>query len=151
MKYKLICQNCNIEFWSIHKESKFCCPECASAFRHKIAYEHFLANPEEYCRGNYTPRFKDEFLKEQNNVCAICGCDPIHNGKPLTFVLDHIDGNASNNHRENLRLICPNCDSQLDTFKSKNKNSTRRNYWKEKTLKERKATQTGEEDALEKH
>lgn len=41
-----------------------------------------------------------------------------------------IDWNASNNKRENLRLICPNCDSQLETFKSKNKNSARRKYKK---------------------
>lgn len=27
-----------------------------------------------------------------------------------------------------LRLICPNCDSQLDTYKSKNKNSDRIYY-----------------------
>ena len=46
------------------------------------------------------------------------------------FVLDHIDGNADNNNRENLRLICPNCDSQLDTYKSKNKNSARAKYRK---------------------
>ena len=31
-----------------------------------------------------------------------------------------------NNMKENLRLICPNCDSQLGTFKSKNKNSSRK-------------------------
>ena len=37
----------------------------------------------------------------------------------------HIDGDASNNFRDNLRLVCPNCDSQLDTYKSRNKNSTR--------------------------
>lgn len=47
------------------------------------------------------------------------------NNKELKFILDHIDGNASNSCRENLRLICPNCDSQLDTYKSKNKNSAR--------------------------
>jgi hypothetical protein len=54
--------------------------------------------------------------------------------KKLTFVIDHIDGDASNNKRENIRMICPNCDSQTETFKSKNKNSKRRNYWKEKIL-----------------
>ena len=67
-------------------------------------------------------------IEEQNNVCAICGCEQIHNGKPLVFVLDHIDGDASNNRRENLRCICPNCDSQLDTYKSKNKKSSRNYY-----------------------
>lgn len=40
--------------------------------------------------------------------------------------------------RSNIRLICPNCDSQTDTFKSKNKNSTRRNYYREKILKQSK-------------
>lgn len=36
-----------------------------------------------------------------------------------------VDGHVSNNKRDNLRCICPNCDSQLDTYKSKNKNSDR--------------------------
>jgi hypothetical protein len=41
-------------------------------------------------------------------------------GKPLVFVLDHIDGNADNNARGNLRMVCPNCDSQLPTYKNRN-------------------------------
>ena len=49
-------------------------------------------------------------------------------GKPLVFILDHIDGNAANNKRDNLRCICPNCDSQLDTYKSRNKNGARSYY-----------------------
>ena len=49
----------------------------------------------------------------------------IWNSKSINFILDHINGDASDNSEENLRLICPNCDSQLDTYKSKNKNSAR--------------------------
>ena len=37
------------------------------------------------------------------------------NGKRLTPILDHIDGNNSDNRPRMLRLLCPNCDSQLPT------------------------------------
>lgn len=68
---------------------------------------------------------RNYIFNNQNGKCAICGLENQWNGKPLNFVLDHIDGDASNSSRENLRLICPNCDSQLDTYKSRNKNSAR--------------------------
>jgi len=38
------------------------------------------------------------------------------NAKLLPLILDHISGNTRDNRPENLRLLCPNCDSQsLDT------------------------------------
>lgn len=124
------CKNCDSD-----TINKFCSSECSSEYTHKSAYDKFLNENEKYCKPNYVPKqFKDFFLKEQNNKCDICGCEPKWNNKTLVFVLDHIDGDASNNKRENIRLICPNCDSQTDTFKSKNKVSTRRNYWKEKII-----------------
>ena len=52
-----------------------------------------------YLKGNYS-EYK----------CAICGLEPIWNGKPLTLTLDHIDGDHYNDTLENLRWICPNCD-----------------------------------------
>lgn len=70
---------------------------------------------------------RDYIYEKQHFMCAICGISNEWNGKELKFVLDHIDGDASNNGENNLRLICPNCDSQLDTYKSKNKNSARNN------------------------
>lgn len=131
------CECCGKEFRTKNLMAKFCSNECSTLAAKEKKYKDFIENNDKYCRGNYTPKrfLREVFLTEQNGVCAICKCKPEHNGKPLVFVLDHIDGDASNNRRENLRMICPNCDSQLDTFKSKNKNSTRRNYWKEHILK----------------
>jgi hypothetical protein len=85
-----------------------------------------LNNQEKYCGIRTIAFLKQHILKEQNNCCAICGMENVWNEKPIVFVLDHINGDASNNMRNNLRLVCPNCDSQLDTFKSKNKNSARK-------------------------
>ena len=47
--------------------------------------------------------------------CDVCGLKPEWNGKPLTLVLDHIDGDHTNNEISNLHWVCPNCNSQLTT------------------------------------
>jgi len=48
--------------------------------------------------------------------CAECGAEPIWNGKPLVLILDHINGINNDNQLENLRFLCPNCNSQTTTF-----------------------------------
>ena len=55
------------------------------------------------------------------NSCAICGLPPSWQGQPLVMILDHSNGNRSDNRVENLRLLCPNCNSQQPTFAGKNK------------------------------
>jgi len=49
-------------------------------------------------------------------VCSICNLPPMWNGKKLVLQLDHINGNSIDNRIENLRMLCPNCHSQTDTF-----------------------------------
>lgn len=62
-----------------------------------------------------------KFVKlRDGEMCSICGQMPEYNNKPLVMIIDHIDGDASNNMPGNFRLVCPNCDSQLDTYKARN-------------------------------
>ena len=54
--------------------------------------------------------------------CSICGLKPEWNGKPLIFILDHINGSNHDTREENLRWVCPNCNYQLDTTNARNPN-----------------------------
>jgi hypothetical protein len=56
-----------------------------------------------------------------NPVCFFLINPLIWNGKPLKPILDHKDGNNTDNRPEMLRLLCPNCDSQLPTRGGANK------------------------------
>lgn len=60
-------------------------------------------------------------MKQQDGNCALCKGPQKWMGNLLTFILDHVDGDAKNNARDNLRLVCPNCESQLETSKGKNR------------------------------
>jgi hypothetical protein len=62
--------------------------------------------------------------------CCLCPVENIWNEKPLVLQLDHIDGDPFNNLIENLRILCPNCHSQTETFCSSN--SKRRGRQKQK-------------------
>ena len=42
-------------------------------------------------------------------------------GQSIPLELDHINGKHDDNRLENLRLLCPNCHAQTDTYRGKNK------------------------------
>jgi len=70
-----------------------------------------------------TYKLKIRLIKEGifKNECSICNTSEWM-GKPLMIELDHIDGNSRNHKLENLRMLCPNCHSQTETFRSKKRN-----------------------------
>jgi len=72
-----------------------------------------------------TSALKRRLLRESLvvEICEVCGLEPEWNGKRLVLRLDHINGDSEDDRIENLRLVCPNCDSQLPTFCGRNKKS----------------------------
>lgn len=126
------------------KRSKFCSLECFSKMKEKENYDKYVKDIQENrnLSKDSSRRIKSYILIEQNYCCSICNLPSLWNNKELTLILDHIDGNAANNKRDNLRCVCPNCDSQLDTYKSKNKNSAR----KERYLKNYKNLEKNSEE-----
>lgn len=65
---------------------------------------------------------KNRLIKEKLliNNCYECGLGGVWNGKPLSLQLDHINGKNNDNRITNLRLLCPNCHSQTETFGARN-------------------------------
>jgi hypothetical protein len=60
--------------------------------------------------------------------CLICKLSTWQN-LPISLHIDHINGTPSDNRIEKLRLLCPNCHSQTDTYcgKGKSKDKPKQN------------------------
>jgi hypothetical protein len=69
-----------------------------------------------------TNKLRKRLIKENilENKCSVCGIST-WNDNPITLQLDHIDGNNKNHILKNIRLICPNCHSQTETYCGRNK------------------------------
>ncbi|PND57315.1 HNH endonuclease [Mycobacterium sp. ENV421] len=117
------CIGCGIDIQGSQKV--YCSNACQQAYRRRALLDVWLetgASGRMSYRGHFV---RDYLYAQQDGRCAICAIASHWNGASLALIIDHIDGNATNNRRENLRLICPNCDSQLPTFKAKNRGSGR--------------------------
>ena len=79
-----------------------------------------------------TSRLKQRLLNDGilEYKCYMEGCTLTNkwNGKELILRLDHINGDNCDNRKENLRLLCPNCDSQSEFFCGRNKSKNEKKY-----------------------
>ncbi len=132
---------------------KFCNQSCSAKFNNRGVTRHIkgtkvcsCGNPKKVtnkycaeCAENHVyskvtslPNAKNDkirkriLLEQRGHQCEVCGFGE-WNGKPIPIELDHMDGDADNNTEGNLRLICPNCHAQTETYKGANagKNSSR--------------------------
>lgn len=64
-----------------------------------------------------SPVSRRKFLiRERGHRCERCTLTQWR-GQPIALELHHIDGDAGNNTRENLQVLCPNCHAQTAFYK----------------------------------
>ena len=61
---------------------------------------------------------KKRLVSERGHRCESC-LNSHWLSSLITLELEHVDGNNRNNHRSNLKLLCPNCHSQTPTRRNR--------------------------------
>jgi 5-methylcytosine-specific restriction endonuclease McrA len=104
----------------LEKVGPFSCKDCDREFSsasglggHRITHQRTVDDVKDY----HTK--KKYILLELGHKCQICNLSEWM-GQQIPIQIDHIDGDPDNNTRENLRLLCPNCHAQTDTYAGKN-------------------------------
>jgi len=120
-----ICQNCGKEnkFKGYSYANKYCNNDCQHEYQSRQRLNEWLLEGKDW--PGQIPVWAKKYLEHTRGYkCEICAIDSWQN-KPIVLECDHIDGSHLNNKPENLRLVCPNCHSQTDTYRNKNKGNGR--------------------------
>ncbi len=102
-------------------------------FEQKPLDEILVISLTRYDHRKLKKRLYAENLKKEE--CELCGQGPVWKGKPMTLRLDHINGENTDYRIDNLRILCPNCDSTQETFCSGNRKNRKTDEIKTGVLK----------------
>jgi hypothetical protein len=102
----------------------YCSQKCQKEFEQKEYISRWKQGLEDGLKGEYgiSLRIRKYLLDKTNCKCELCGWgerNPFTDTFPLE--IHHKDGNYTNNKEENLQVLCPNCHSLTETYKSHNK------------------------------
>lgn len=112
-----LCKWCQEPIKNYRSPKKFCDAICSENNQRE-------KNNKRVLKGIAGQRAAKTYLLRESKGCACCGISEWC-GKEIVLEIDHIDGNFQNNALNNLRLLCPNCHSQTETYKGKNKGNGR--------------------------
>lgn len=121
------CLHCGSE---IPNRNVYCNNQCQKKYENEKRISEWN-NGKNFLRGDgltIPSWIRKQLIEESDFKCSMCGWSEINQfTNTIPLEIDHIDGDAQNNKKHNLRVLCPNCHSLQKTFKNTGSRKSSRN------------------------